>query len=81
MRLYSDKRRRALFAVGGSWKIDICSLNSGDEVIRLDTNVPGPSLEDPDDYVCDLSFTADSKFLNGATDSGRITVCCHAWIS
>ena len=66
------------FAVGGNRKIYVCSLKPGDEVMTLDVTVPGPVQEDPDDFVRDLSFTADSKFLIGATDSGRIMVCYQA---
>ena len=71
----SDER---YFAVGGNRKIYICRVNSGDEVMRLETDVQRPSQEDPDDYIRDLSFTGDDRYLIGATDSGRIMVCCPA---
>lgn len=66
------------FAVGGSRKIYVCSFKPGDEAMTLDVTVAGPVQEDPDDFVRDLSFTADSQFRIGATESGRIMVCCQA---
>ena len=69
------------FAVGGNGKIYICSLDSGKEVIRFEVNAPGPFQPVGDDYIRDLLFTTDSKFLIGATESGRIMVCCQALTS
>ena len=66
------------FAVGGNKKICICSLRSGKKVMRFEMEVPGFVPRDQDDYVRGLSFTTDSKFLIGATESGRILVCCQA---
>ena len=66
------------FAVGGNKKICICSLGSGKKVMRFEMEVPGFVPPDQDDYVRGLSFTTDSKFLIGATESGRILVCCQA---
>lgn len=63
------------FAVGSDRKIYVCSLGSGKEVWRFDVNAP---RSDYDDYVRDLAFTTDSKFLIGANKSGRIMVCCQA---
>ena len=74
-------RNERYFAVGGNRTIHICSVESGDEVMRLDTNVPGPIQQDSEEYVRDLLFTADSEVLIGATDKGRIMVCCQAWTS
>ena len=67
-------------AVGGD-KVYIYSLGSGKEVARFEMNVPESVEPDSEDHVYDLLFTADSKFLIGATESGRIMVCCQAWTS
>ena len=66
------------FAVGGNEKIYICSLGSGKEVMRCKVNVPGPVQPDSDDRVHALLFTTDCKSLIGATENGRIMVCCQA---
>ena len=66
------------FAVGSNGKIFICSLGSGKESMNFEVNVPGPRQPDCDDWVRGLLFTTDCKFLIGATDSGRIMVCCQA---
>ncbi len=66
------------FAVGDK-EIYICSLKSGKELMRFEVNVPGGTFEpDYHEYVHDLLFTTDSKFLIGAIRSGRIMVCCQA---
>ena len=65
------------FAVGGSRKIYICSLGSGKEVMRFEVN-DSRHIQPRCDYVRGLSFTTDSEFLIGATESGRIMVCCQA---
>ena len=63
-------------AVGGNSKIYICSLGSGKEIMRFEVNDPGPAKPVWDDVRC-LFFTTDSEFLIGATESGRIMVCCQ----
>ena len=65
-------------AVGRNRKIYICSLVTLKEVMRYEVNAPGPVQLDSYDYVRDLSFTRGSECLIGATESGRILVCCQA---
>ena len=65
-------------AVGGNRKVYIYSLGSGKEVMRFEVNASGPVEPDSDNYFRALSFTVDSKFLIGASESGRIMVCCQA---
>lgn len=64
-------------AVGGS-EVCIYNLGLGKEATRFEMKAPGSVEPDNEEYVNDLSFTADSKFLIGAIDSGRIMVCCQA---
>ena len=66
------------FAVGGNRKICICSLGSGKEVMTFVMEVPEPLPQARDGHIRGLSFTTDSKFLIGATASGRIMVCGQA---
>ena len=64
-------------AVGGNRKVYLYSLGSGKELMRFEVNAPGRVEPDAANYVRDLLFTADSKLLFGATESGRIMVCCQ----
>ena len=66
------------FAVGRGNKIYIYSLVSGKEVMEFELYVPRTTQPDYSDFVRDLSFTTDSKFLIGVTFNGRIMVCCQA---
>lgn len=54
--------------------IKVCSLGSGEEVMRFKVN----KNPDKDEYVSDVLFTPDSNFLIVATDCKGVMVCYHA---
>lgn len=62
------------FAVATNKMIQVCSLGSGEEVMRYKVG----NQMDGDDYVRDVLFTPDSNFLVGATETKMIMVCYHA---
>ena len=62
------------FAVGRNNVIHVCSLGSGEGVMRFEMGAPETFWEI--DYVRDVCFTPDSNFLIAAFESGRIGVCC-----
>lgn len=61
------------FAVATKKMIQVCSLGSGEEVMRFD----GRNQMVDNDYVRDVLFTPDSNFLVGARMNQDVIVCYH----
>jgi WD40 repeat protein len=65
---------RRYFAVATKKMIQVCSLESGEEVMRFEVR----NQMDHDEYLRDVLFTPDSNFLVGAGEAREVMVCYHA---
>ena len=62
------------FAVGAKSVIHVCSLGSGEDVMRFEPGAPETNNGLEHNYVHDVCFTSDSNFLIAASRS-KIMVC------